>query len=242
MGRKRAKNYQNISDKSKNILMKELSYINGVDSEMTNTNKTNNIIRNNEKNNTSKQSINEHSNIKDLNENGIIKEEEKNKKEDEDNYENEFDDVDKNNENNESKKESDNQEIKNKEKEINNEINNKFSSLSNINSNSNSHKELVKPNDKKVDDIKVNLKIDDLIKNNNEQIKEELPPINPNNDKNNKEVFESGSMESDYIIDVTTIDKLKAYLLKQAEVFDDDFIYSAMHFSTRKYVPHQNLK
>ena len=123
---------------------------------------------------------------------------------------------------------------------MNNEINNKFSSISNINSNTNSNKDLVKTNEKKEDDINENLKIDDIIKNNNEQIKEDLPPINPPNnnpDKNNKEVFESGSMESDYIIDVTTIDKFKAYLLKQAEVFDDDFIYSAMHIPTRKYVP-----
>ena len=234
MGRKRAKNYQNISEKSKNIMMKELSYINEVDSEMTNTNKTNSIISNNDKNNTSKQSINEHSNIKDLNENEIIKEEEENKKEDEDNYENEFDDIDKNNENNDNKKENDNKEIKNEEKDINNEINNKFSSISNNN------KESVEPNEKKGDDINENLKIDDIIKNNNEQIKEELPPLNQPNDNSNKadkEVFESGSMESDYIIDVTTIDKFKAYLLKQAEVFDDDFIYSAMHIPTRKYVP-----
>ena len=243
MGRKRAKNYQNISEKSKNILMKELSYINEVDSEMTNTNKTNSIISNNDKDNTSKQSINEHSNIKDLNENEIIKEEEEeNKKEEEDNYEDEFDDVDKNNENGnkEDKKENDNKEKKNEDQEFNNEINNKFSSISNINSNTNSNKELVKTNEKKEDDINENLKIDDIIKNNNDQIKEDLPPINPpnnNSDKNNKEVFESGSMESDYIIDVTTIDKFKAYLLKQAEVFDDDFIYSAMHIPTRKYVP-----
>ena len=54
---------------------------------------------------------------------------------------------------------------------------------------------------------------------------------------NNKEIFESGSMDSDYIIDVNTMDKFKSYLLKQAEIFDDDFIYSAMHVPTRKYVP-----
>jgi len=139
--------------------------------------------------------------------------------------------------------ENENKDKNNEENEINNEINNKFSSISNINSNANS-KDLIKINEKKEkeleDDINQNLKIDEIIKNNNEQIKEELPPINQTNDilnKNNKEVFESGSMESDYIIDVTTIDKFKSYLLKQAEVFDDDFIYSAMHIPTRKYVP-----
>ena len=246
MGRKRAKNYQNISEKSKNIMMKELSYINEVDSEINNTNKTNSVISNNDKNNNSKQSINENLNMKEiLNENETIKEEEK--KDEDENYENEFDDIDKNNEkeneNNKMDNENENKDKNNEENEINNEINNKFSSISNINSNANS-KDLIKINEKKEkeleDDINQNLKIDEIIKNNNEQIKEELPPINQTNDilnKNNKEVFESGSMESDYIIDVTTIDKFKSYLLKQAEVFDDDFIYSAMHIPTRKYVP-----
>ena len=49
MGRKRARNYQNISEKSKNIMMKELSYINEVDSEINNTNKTNSVLSNNDK-------------------------------------------------------------------------------------------------------------------------------------------------------------------------------------------------
>ena len=253
MGRKRVKNYQNISEQSKNILNKELSYINEVDSEINNTNKTNSIIsNNNDKYNTSKHSGNENSNIKELlNENDII-EEEDNKEEDnkeEDNYENEFDDIDKNNNkgnnNDNNNKDIEGKEKKENENEINNELNNKFSSISNINSNDISKKDLIKSEEKKEnekekeDDLNQNLKIDELIKN-NEQIKEELPPINQPNDllnKNNKEIFESGSMESDYIIDVTTIDKFKAYLLKQAEVFDDDFIYSAMHIPTRKYVP-----
>ena len=250
MGRKRVKNYQNISEKSKNILNKELSYINEVDSEINNTNKTNSIIsNNNDKNNCSKHTVNENSNIKEvLNDNEIIKEEEDDKKEeDDDNYDNEFeDDEKKDGEEKEKEKEKD-KENENKEKkdnmnesESNNEINNKFSSLSNINNNSNKDI-LAKSADikSKEDDLEHNLKIDELIKN-NEQIKEELPPITQSSDifnKNNKEIFESGSMESDYIIDVTTIDKFKAYLLKQAEVFDDDFIYSAMHIPTRKYVP-----
>ena len=248
MGRKRVKNYQNISEKSKNILNKELSYINEVDSEINNTNKTNSIIsNNNDKNNCSKHTVNENSNIKEvLNDNEIIKEEEDDKKEeDDDNYDNEFEDDEK--KDGEEKEKDKDKENENKEKkdnlnesESNNEINNKFSSLSNINNNSNKDI-LAKSADikSKEDDLEHNLKIDELIKN-NEQIKEELPPITQSSDifnKNNKEIFESGSMESDYIIDVTTIDKFKAYLLKQAEVFDDDFIYSAMHIPTRKYVP-----
>ena len=227
MGRKKVKNYQNISEKSKNILNKELSYINEVDSENNNTNKTNSTIGNmNDKNNSSKHSVNENSNIKEnLNDNEIIKEEAEDKN-DEDGYDNDF--------------EEDNKEDKNKDKEgkdeVNKEINNKFSSISNTNNNQNIiNSEENKGNE---DDINQNLKIDDLIRNNNEQIKEELPNINQQNDtNNNKETFESGSMESDYVIDVNTTDKFKSYLLKQAEVFDDDFIYSAMHIPARKYVP-----
>jgi hypothetical protein len=210
--------------------MKELSYINEVDSEINNTNKTNSIIsNNNDKNNSSKHSINENSNLKEvMNDNEVIKEEEDKNKEEE-NYDNEFEDID-----------NKNKEKKENESDINKEINNKFSSLSNIGSSNNSNKCLTIKNEESKenkDDLNQNLKIDEIIKNNNEQIKEELPPINQPNDNNNKEVFESGSMESDYIIDINTMDKFKSYLLKQAEIFDDDFIYSAMHVPTRKYVP-----
>ncbi len=120
--------------------------------------------------------------------------------------------------------------------DINADINNKFSSISNPD-NKESTNQMIIPND----DINTNLNIDEVLKINNEQIKEELPPLNDGNNTNNKninkEIFESGSMESDYIIDVNTMDRFKSYLLKQAEVFDDDFIYSAMHIPTRKYVP-----
>ena len=209
INRQRTKNYKGLSDRTKNVLSKELSYINEVDSEINNT-KTNSMISNNkEKNNICKQS----------------KEEEK--KELEESYENEFNDIDM-----EDKKNEENNEKEN-ENEINpnNEINNKFSSISDIN-----NKDSVKLAEKKEtnnEDINTNLKIDEVIKENNEQIKEDLPQIN----KENKELTESCSMESDYILDINTIDKFKSYLLKQAEVFDDDFIYSAMHIPTRKYVP-----
>ena len=181
MNRQRTKNYKGLTEKTKNIMCKELSYINEVDSEINNT-KTNSMISNNlEKNNISKHSI---------------KEEEKKEVEVEDNYENEFDEADINN------------------------INNKP----------------IEDNNEKKDDINTNLKIDEVIKTNNEQIKEELPQLN-NANNINKESIESCSMESDYVIDINTMDKFKTYLLKQAEVFDDDFIYSAMHIPTRKYVP-----
>ena len=221
MNRQRTKNYKGLTEKTKNIMCKELSYINEVDSEINNT-KTNSMISNNlEKNNISRQSA---------------KEEEKKEADAEDNYENEFGEIDVENKKNEGGENNEN------EININNDINNKFSSISDIN-----NKDSIKFNEKKEienidnnnndnkDDINTNLKIDEVIKTNNEQIKEELPQIN--NTNNNKDLIESGSMESDYIIDINTMDKFKSYLLKQAEVFDDDFIYSAMHIPTRKYVP-----
>ena len=243
IGRKRSKNYKGLTEKTKNIMSKELSYINEVDSEINNT-KTNSIISN-ERHNLSKQS-NE-------NEKDTIKKEDEKKIQD-DNYDNEFIDIDieKNIDNNDGKdekkeeKKDDNNDNKNKDNEenknninnndINADINNKFSSISNPD-NKESTNQMIIPND----DINTNLNIDEVLKINNEQIKEELPPLNDGNNTNNKninkEIFESGSMESDYIIDVNTMDRFKSYLLKQAEVFDDDFIYSAMHIPTRKYVP-----
>ena len=215
MNRQRTKNYKGLTDKTKNIMSKELSYINEVDSEANNT-KTASMI----------------SNIVEKNNNNLSKQSKEEEKKEIENYENEFGDIDSDNKKNEENNENnDNNE---KEENINNEINNKFSSISDIN-----NKDSMKLGDKKEvnkeDDINNNLKIDEVIKNNNEQIKEELPQINNNNA--NKELTETTSMESDYIIDVNTMDKFKSYLLKQAEVFDDDFLYSAMHIPTRKYVP-----
>jgi hypothetical protein len=48
------------------------------------------------------------------------------------------------------------------------------------------------------------------------------------------EVFESGTMESNYLIDVTTTEKLKSYLLKSVELYDDDYDYL-----TQKLNPHR---
>ena len=220
MNRQRTKNYKGLTEKTKNIMCKELSYINEVDSEINNT-KTNSMISNNlEKNNISRQSA---------------KEEEKKEADAEDNYENEFCEIDVENKKNEGGENNEN------EININNDINNKFSSISGVGNEDsikfNEKKEIenIDNNNDNKDDINTNIKIDEVIKTNNEQIKEELPQIN--NTNNNKDLIESGSMESDYIIDINTMDKFKSYLLKQAEVFDDDFIYSAMHIPTRKYVP-----
>ena len=112
MNRQRTKNYKGLTEKTKNIMCKELSYINEVDSEINNT-KTNSMISNNlEKNNISRQSA---------------KEEEKKEADAEDNYENEFGEIDVENKKNEGGENNEN------EININNDINNKFSSISDIN-------------------------------------------------------------------------------------------------------------
>ena len=67
----------------------------------------------------------------------------------------------------------------------------------------------------------------------NSKIKEELPK----EEEQQKEISESGEMESNYVIDASTIDKLKTYLLKQSEIYDDDYFYPALRIQTRKYVP-----
>ena len=66
------------------------------------------------------------------------------------------------------------------------------------------------------------------------KITEELPK---EVDISQKEEFESGEMESNYLIDASTIEKLKTYITKQSEIFDDDYVYSLQRIQTRKYVP-----
>jgi len=65
-------------------------------------------------------------------------------------------------------------------------------------------------------------------KNENDiSIKEDIPEDNelPQNNNNNP-VFESGPIESNYIISVKDSERLLAFLVKTAEIYDDDFIYS----------------
>ena len=159
------RNYNGLSEKTKNIMSKNLSYINEVDSEVSTT-KNKNISNTNI--NTSNQ------------EEFKIPEE---------NLEQEEDTV--------------NTVDINDKKELENNSNN-F-----------------------IKEKKENIINEEILKNNKTKKVDE-------NNKNNEQNI---SMESDYIIDINTIDQFKIYLLKQMEIFDDDFIYSAMHIPTRKYVP-----
>lgn len=71
----------------------------------------------------------------------------------------------------------------------------------------------------------------------NEEINEEILETNQQNLEKNEEVFESGIIESNYIIDIKDADKLTSYLLKSCEVYDDDFIYSQNKIPHKRYVP-----
>jgi hypothetical protein len=51
------------------------------------------------------------------------------------------------------------------------------------------------------------------------------------------EVFESGAIESNYLIDVATAEKLKNYLLKSVELYDDDYEYTNQALNPhRRYI------
>ena len=161
---KKKKNYLNLSEKTKTILNKELSYINEVDSDIMNS-KLNSSGNNTNRSELSKKGY--ENVLKQSIQNMISKEEE--------------------------------------------DYDNKFTSIPN------------KINDE-------SYKQTPLIS----KITEELPK---EVDISQKEEFESGEMESNYLIDASTIEKLKTYITKQSEIFDDDYVYSLQRIQTRKYVP-----
>ena len=185
---KKKKNYQFVSEKTKNILDKELSYINEVESEATisklnnsinNTQKSGEVVNNNNTNKNNKQEDNI------MVSGSLLKQSNEEKQEYyEDNWE-----VD---EHEQAKEVTDN----------------KFSSAGEIN-------EISKQNPKQ------------------EEIKEEV--VQPQDEE--KETFPSGSMESNYVISASSISKIKSFLIKQSEVFDDDYIYSVQRIQSKKYVP-----
>ena len=284
---KKKKNYQNLSENTKKILCKDLSYIKEIDSELNKTgsnmnskinNNNNSGINNSNINNvenyseefnmskTSKEDKEEDSKSNQENKNKILGEDEKDEDEDY-NYEDEF----LNDENDilDEKKEKENEKEKGKE-DINNDKEN------------NIKKDDVKDEDKKEeekekekDDEKLKIEeIKDEIKN--EKIKEELSKkvnekdeeniikkeeISTNTDlndangdkitskenmeidknisdiKNDDSINESNNVETNYIIDADNMEKFKDYLLKQFEIFDDDFLYYSMHIPQKRYMP-----
>lgn len=191
---RKVKNYQNLSEKTKNILNKELSYINEVDSEIMNSklNSSSNNKDNNGDNANQSTDKKGYDNILRQSMQNIL-----NKEEEAD--EDEMVNTEQKEENKDQQPPTENQ-----------EINNKFSSVPN---------QQTEETYKQTPIMKIN---------------EEIPT-----DKDNaqKEIFESGEMESNYVIDASTIDKLKNYIIKQAEIYDDDYFYPALRVQTRKYVP-----
>ena len=140
--KKRSKNYQDLSENTKKILCKDLSYIKEMDSEMNKTGNSNTLnnnskfndsnINKNEKNAENNDMSKEDSKYNQENKNKILDEDEK---DDDDNYEDEFlnddnindKDINENKNNDNNKKENDNNnkedEKKKKKEEIKNNIN-----------------------------------------------------------------------------------------------------------------------
>ena len=52
-----------------------------------------------------------------------------------------------------------------------------------------------------------------------------------------KEEGEENIYESDYILDIISIEELTYYLIKRAEIFDEDFNYMYMKIIERRYIP-----
>jgi len=272
---KKKKNYQNLSENTKKILCKDLSYIKEIDSELNKTgsnmnskiNNNNSGINNSNINNvenyseefnmskTSKEDKEEDSKSNQENKNKILEDD---KNDDEDyNYEDEF--------------LNDENDILDEKKEKENNI-----KSDDIKDEDKKEKEKEKEKDENEDEEKIKIKeIKDEIKN--EKIKEELnkkvnekdkdkdeeniikkEEISTNTDlndangtskenieidknisdiKNDDSINESNNIETNYIIDADNMEKYKDYLLKQFEIFDDDFIYYSMHIPQKRYMP-----
>ena len=264
---------------SKNILCKELSYINEIDSEL---NGTNSNINNTNNFNSSNNNIND-KNLKEENASNFmdnedikeIKEIQNNNVEEENNntFNNEMNElgiITENNDDNENKnKNSPNNTLKNisnnsinikeeegndipenkKELDINNNNtpnkneDNKIISLINNEENNNiSDKENnIKNSPMKINEGKNEQEIDNNNQLNNNIIIEKKEIENNANISSQikiiKEEGEENIYESDYILDIISIEELTYYLIKRAEIFDEDFNYMYMKIIERRYIP-----
>ena len=252
--KKKSKNYQNLSENTKKILCKDLSYIKEIDSEMNKTNNSKSVIsksNNNSKVNKIENDEQDNDNMskedsKNNNENKtkIIDEEGKDDDEEynfnEDDFINEININDninekKNNENKDNiynEKESNENKGNNKEN-VDKEDQKKDTDLKDKNSSVNN-------NEKTEEESKNN---ENLIKKENEQ--KEINSININENLNinslikneEKKEEQKDDTESSYIIDAENIIKFKEYLLKQFEIFDDDYLYYTMNIPARRFMP-----
>ena len=283
--KKKVINYQYVSEISKNVLCKELSYINEIDSELNGTNSNiNNTNFNNSNNNINDNSIR----AKKVNTSNFIDNEEV--KEENNTFNNETNDLGITTENNEDKienknmsnnsmnldedintKNTDNNTINKKEfdidlnednkiispinniennKKSNNEDNNKINDKIYINLNDNSNNIQITINNKVVSS-KIEKKDSDKTqkeeegKDNNNQLEQKESKnkeqsslsSNTQNKEVSKENNEDDLYESDYVIDIKTVDELVYYFVKRSEIFDEDFNYLIMKIAERRYIP-----
>ncbi len=247
--------YKNVSENTKNIMNEELNSIHEVDSieycrvnklltgEMkdkeTKNNEYINLLRESIQNLFNQGESENNENLGIINENNNLGVNEEELEEDIINY----DDFDKNileansQKNEESDIKEDNDKYKDKEKkEYESKIDQEFHTTKNKFTNYNI--------DVKKDENK-NIYDHDL--SNDEEEFEKMPetPYLLENDNQNAidedikekdEFFESGLMESNYIIDVANAEKLKNFILKTSEVYDDDYDYLAAKILHKRFV------
>ena len=53
---------------------------------------------------------------------------------------------------------------------------------------------------------------------------------------NKDQIFESGAIESNYIIDIKDAERLTSYLLKTCEIYDDDYVYAQKVIAHKRYI------
>ena len=239
--RKKTKNYQDLSENTRKILSKDLSYIKEIDSEMNKT-LNSNTMNNNSKTNISKSINNSKFNNNAINsENDKSKEQEDSKnnnenqnkiidgdeKEEDYNYEdeflNEYNIVDKKKieEFNENNKEVGNIDLEDK----NGSRENNLKSKENILSKKNLEEEIK------------NDKIEENLNDNKKKIAKEIDTYQINNINSVKKEDNKNEIETNYIIDIDNMSKFKEYLLKQFEIYDEDFLYFTMNIPVKRYMP-----
>ena len=295
-------NYQYVSDISKNVLCKELSYINEIDSELNGTNNSNinntnfcnnsnNNINDSSKARKNGKEMNNSSNIIDCEEMKEIKE--INEVNDNNNLEEENNNIFNNdiNElgiitepNDEIKKEinksASNNSINiagedlNKKNElkqfdsylkeddkimtspvinpIKEDDNNIIETTQNNNNNENITVTINKSNNNEnnslTDNIKnCNLETQKNEENKNNEIQKAQIVHSKNAEDNQKKINNNNKIikideeediyESDYVIDINSIDELTYYFIKRSEIFDEDFNYYIMKIAERRYIP-----
>ena len=203
--RAKIKDYQGLTENTKKILGKDLSYIKEIDSEINGTaskmvnNSESNISRSNKTNNNNdnKEILNDSKNNQ-VNMNKIL--------DDSEEYEDEF------------LKEKCFDDLKEEEKNI--------MSINSINNNEIKSSDLINTNsDNNQKEIKEQNKISS--KYNNQNSVENVMKIALRKEPEKEIISNQQDIETSYIIDVENIQDFKLFLLSKFEVFDEDYIYTS---------------